>query len=700
MTGVLSRKDWARRVLSLLDYTSLNDDDTDQTIIALCERALDAPVKPAAVCVGPRQALVPVVLLRESGIRTATVANFPAGAANGAMAAFEVLRAVNDGVEEVDVVFPYRAWLAGKEDDCIEFVEACKTACGVLAKLKVILETGELGSAEAIAAAVRAAIRGGADFIKTSTGKTATGATPEAAEVMLTAIAETNRACGFKAAGGIKTLEQAVAYVRLADRILGTDWVTPERFRIGASGLLDGLAEVLAAADDAPFAEGDASRSVLLPQEIIRKKRDGGELSTAEIAAFVRGLIDGSVGDAQAAAFAMAVLFREMSDAEYTTLTLAMRDSGRVIDWRKLGLGDARVIDKHSTGGVGDKVSLVLAPLAAACGLTVPMISGRGLGHTGGTLDKLASIPGYDVAPSPEAFAAVVRRVGCAVIGQTADLAPADRRLYAIRDVTATVESLPLIVASILSKKLAAGLFGLVLDVKTGSGAFMTDEASARALAERLVRVATEAGLPATALITDMDQALGHAAGNALEVAEAVAFLKAKRRDPRLEEVTLALSVEMLGLTGVDAATAMRKLRRALDGGAAAEVFGKMVTALGGPHDFLDRPGAYLPSAPVIAPVFAPRIGSVAAVDARALGLVVVDLGGGRTRPDQAIDPAVGLTDILGVGMVAAPDAPLCRLHARDQVSWERAAARVRAAFTLADAAGTPGPAVLGRIGV
>ncbi len=301
--------------------------------------------------------------------------------------------------------------------------------------------------------------------------------------------------------------------------------------------------------------------------------------------------------------------------------------------------------------------------------------------------------------PDVATFAAVVRRVGCAVIGQTDDLAPADRRLYAIRDVTATVESLPLIVASILSKKLAAGISGLVLDVKAGTGAFMADEAAARALAERLVKVAGQAGLRATALITDMNQALGFAAGNAVEVAEAVAFLKAERRDPRLEEVTLALGAEMLALSGVDADAAQRKLRRALDGGAAAETFGRMVAALGGPHDFVDRPGAYLPVAPIAEPVFAPGAGKVAAVDARALGMAVVDLGGGRTRPDQAIDPAVGLTDILGVGAEAGPDAPLCRLHARDRVSWERAAVRVRAAFTLAEDAGPSGPVVLGRIG-
>ncbi|WP_337995739.1 thymidine phosphorylase [Oleispirillum naphthae] len=692
-----TRKDWARRVLALLDLTSLNDGDDDPAIVALVERALEAPVRPAGVCVGPRQALVPVVLLRGSGIRAVTVANFPAGGNNVSQAAFEVLRAVNDGVEEVDVVFPYRAWLAGKEDECAEFVAACKAACGALAKLKVILETCELGGAEAVAAAARAAIAGGADFIKTSTGKAAAGATPEAAETMLRVIAETGGTCGFKAAGGVKTLADAAVYVRLAESVLGADWVSAERFRIGASGLMDELLAILAAPGDEPFAEEARHAAVFLPQETIRKKRDGGALDGAEIAAFVAGIANGAVADAQVGAFAMAALLCGLSDAECRGLTLAMRDSGRVMAWPELG--GAPVIDKHSTGGVGDKVSLILAPLAAACGLKVPMLAGRGLGHTGGTLDKLAAIPGYDVAPAPEAFAAVVRRVGCAVIGQTADLAPADRRLYAIRDVTATVESLPLIVASILSKKLAAGLGGLVLDVKAGSGAFMAEEEKARELARALVAVAQGAGLPARALVSGMDQVLGHAAGNAVEVAEAVAFLRADRRDARLEELTIALGIEMLGLAGIEPATAARKLKRALDGGAAAETFGRMVAALGGPLDFIDDAAAHLPAAPVIAPVFPAQAGVVAALDVRRIGLAVVDLGGGRRRPDAAIDPAVGITDMQGIGGAVGPDAPLCTVHARNAAAWERAAARLRAAVTVAETAPPARPVVWGRVG-
>ncbi|SBV96603.1 thymidine phosphorylase (modular protein) [uncultured Alphaproteobacteria bacterium] len=691
----LTRKDWARRVLSLIDLTNLDPEADDAAIIALCEKALDAPVPPAGVCVPPRQALVPVVVLRHSGIRPVTVANFPEGRSNASLAAFEVLRAVNDGVEEVDVVFPYADWLKGNHEACAEFVSACKSACGVLAKLKVILETGAFPDPAGIGEAARAAIAAGADFIKTSTGKIAVGATPEAAEAMLAAIRETGGTCGFKVSGGVRSLDQAVAYVRLAERTMGAEWVTPDRFRIGASGLLDELAAILAADDDAVLGEADGPRRAL-PQETIAKKRDGGQLDDAEIADFVAGLADGSVADAQAAAFAMAVLFRDLSDAECRALTLAMRDSGRVLDWRAMGLGDVPVIDKHSTGGIGDKVSLILAPLVAACGVHVPMISGRGLGHTGGTLDKLSSVPGYDVAPSVETFAAVVRRVGCAVIGQTDDLAPADRRLYAIRDVSATVESLPLIVASILSKKLAAGLDGLVLDVKTGSGAFMVDPADAEALARRLVTVAKQAGLPTRALITDMNQALGSTVGNALEVAEAVAFLRAERRDPRLEEVTLALGVEMLGLVGIDAATASRKLRLALDGGRAAETFARMVAALGGPLDFVDNAGAYLDDAPVVTEVRAETAGFVAAIDAKRLGLALVDLGGGRTRPDRGVDVAVGLSEVLGVG--AAADAPLCRIHARDAAAAARAAERVRAAFTISERPVAAPPVLHGRI--
>lgn len=433
------------------------------------------------------------------------------------------------------------------------------------------------------------------------------------------------------------------------------------------------------------------------PQEIVARKRDGGALSGAEIAAFIAGLTAGRVTDAQAAAFAMAVLIRGMGREERVALTLAMRDSGAVMRWSLPG----PVLDKHSTGGIGDNVSLMLAPMLAACGAFVPMISGRGLGHTGGTLDKLASIPGYDAAPSAERLRAVVAAVGCAVVGQTADLAPADRKLYAIRDETGTVESLDLIVASILSKKLAAGLEALVLDVKWGSGAFMATAAEAEALARALVGVANGAGCRTAALLTDMNEPLASAAGNALEVENAAAFLLGEAEDPRLRDATLALGAEALALGGLaaDAAEGRAKLAAALASGAAAERFGRMVAALGGPADFLERRAAHLPAAPVVREVAAPGPGFVAAIDGRAVGLAVIGLGGGRLRASDPIDPSVGFDRLAGIGAAVGPGAPLARVHARTEAEAEAGAAALRAAFRLAETPPPARPVVLKRIG-
>src|SRR5258708_9631813 len=334
----------------------------------------------------------------------------------------------------------------------------------------------------------------------------------------------------------------------------------------------------------------------MLPQEIIRKKRDGLELSSDEIAFIVRGIHDGSLSEGQVAAFAMAVFFRGMTTPERVALTLGLTRSGIQLDWSDLDL-PGPVIDKHSSGGVGDKVSLMLAPIVAACGAFVPMISGRGLGHTGGTLDKLSAITGYETQPDIATFRRVVREVGCAVIGQTDDLAPADRRLYATRDVTATVESIPLIVSSILSKKVAEGLDGLVMDVKCGSGAFCDTAEMARDLAESLVSVANQAGLPTIALITDMDRVLGRNVGNALEIVETVEYLKGEgTRDSRLHEVTMALAGEMLALGKLAPTPAAGRARAeaALEDGRAAAVFGRMVSALGGPDDFVEHNARYL----------------------------------------------------------------------------------------------------------
>jgi thymidine phosphorylase len=433
-----------------------------------------------------------------------------------------------------------------------------------------------------------------------------------------------------------------------------------------------------------------------LPQEIIRRKRDGAELDGPEIAAFIAGLTDGRVSEGQAAAFAMAVFFRDMTTPERVALTTAMRDSGSVLRWDDL---PGPALDKHSTGGVGDTVSLMLGPAVAAAGGFVPMISGRGLGHTGGTLDKFDSIPGYVTQPDSARFRKVVRDVGCAIIGQTADLAPADKRLYAIRDVTATVESIPLITASILSKKLSAGLAGLSMDVKTGSGAFMATREGSRALAKSLVSVAHGAGLPTNALITDMDAPLADAAGNAVEMRYAIDYLTGVRREPRMHAVTVALSADMLLLGGLadDLASASARIEAVIASGQAAEVFARMVAALGGPADILERPEAHLAAPPIIRPVYPQEAGVVAAIDTRAVGVAVVELGGGRTRPQDAIDHAVGLTALAGLGEQVGADRPLALVHARDEAAFARAAARLMAAYRLGTAPATL-PPVLERI--
>ena len=436
-----------------------------------------------------------------------------------------------------------------------------------------------------------------------------------------------------------------------------------------------------------------------LPQEIIRAKRDGGRLSTDAIEAFVAGVVSGSVTDTQLGAFAMAAWLNGLDRDETVALTRAMTRSGRTLDWSGL---PGPALDKHSSGGIGDTVSLILAPALAACGAYVPMIAGRGLGHTGGTIDKLEAIPGYVARPDLITFARAVRDAGCAIVGQTAEIAPADRRLYAARDVTATVESLPLITASILSKKLAAGLSALVLDVKTGSGAFMVTVDEARALARSLVEVADGAGLKTVALVTDMDEPLAPVAGNSLETRHAIEVLAGRRRDARLTAATLALGGEALALGGLaeSAEAGAARIADALASGAAVERFGRMVAALGGPADLVERPGAYLSEARVTLTVFPERPGAVAQVDARALGLAVVALGGGRTRAEDDIDHSVGLSDIAGVGDEVGPDRPLAVVHARDKAGAERAAAAVRAAYRLAHPGESPTrhPLVLERI--
>jgi len=435
----------------------------------------------------------------------------------------------------------------------------------------------------------------------------------------------------------------------------------------------------------------------MLAQEFIRQKRDGKELAHGDIGDFIAGLTQGSVSEGQAAAFAMAVFLRGMSRAEAVALTRAMRDSGTVLSWKDV---DRPVVDKHSTGGVGDNVSLMLAPMLAAAGAAVPMISGRGLGHTGGTLDKLDSIPGYVSQPDIDRFRRVVREEGCAIIGQTDDLAPADKRLYAIRDVTGTVESVPLITASILAKKLAAGLGGLVLDVKAGTGAFMATPEEALELTESLVAVANGSGLRTSALITDMNEPLASAAGNAVEIANALDYLTGEKRDQRLHQVTLALGAELLVLAGLAGTVAegTGKLERTLSSGTAAERFQAMASALGGPKDLLENYASLLPKAPIIRPVMAAHDGHVAHIDTRALGIAVIELGGGRRVADDKIDPAVGLTALAGRSAHVGRDRPLAVVHARDETQFERAAFALRKAYRLGDAPAPASP-VLDRIG-
>jgi pyrimidine-nucleoside phosphorylase len=414
--------------------------------------------------------------------------------------------------------------------------------------------------------------------------------------------------------------------------------------------------------------------------EVILKKRDGGELSSSEIAFMVRGFLAGEVADYQMSAFLMAVFFTGMTDQETEILTRVMLGSGIVLDLSDV---DGVKVDKHSTGGVGDKLSLIVAPIAASLGVRVPMISGRGLGHTGGTLDKLESIPGMRTDFSPAEFKRLVATVGMAIVGQSPSIAPADRTMYALRDVTATIECAPLIVGSILSKKLAAGLDALVLDVKVGRGAFMRDLGSARTLAERLVATAARFPLPATAVLTDMESPLGRAVGNALEVAESVEVLSgAGPGDVR--EVSIALAAEMIVLAGLakDREEASRLAARSLDDGSALQRFASFVEAQGGDPAIVERP-SILPSAPVTERVRADRAGHVVAIDALEVGLTSTSLGVGRKALGERIDPAAGIEIVASIGDEVRPGDVLALVHARREDAALAGAARIKGAFLI-----------------
>ena len=422
---------------------------------------------------------------------------------------------------------------------------------------------------------------------------------------------------------------------------------------------------------------------------LIRAKREGSRLSAAQWRALADGIAQETWSEGQVGALAMAIAWRGLATEECRDFTFALRDSGRCLDWSDL---PGPVLDKHSTGGVGDCVSLALAPLVAACGGYVPMISGRGLGHTGGTLDKLESLSGYEVNPTPERLRRTVTEAGCAIVGQSEDLVPADRRLYAVRDVTATVDVPDLIVASILSKKLAGGAQALVLDIKTGSGAQTPDTAAAAAMAARMQAVAAGSGLALAVALTDMGQVLGREAGNALELRAILDLLSGRPGCPRLRGLTLELAARLLCLGGIaaDHEAALLRLEGALQSGAAAERFARMVAGLGGPHGLLEHPQRFLPQAPVQRHVFAENAGFVQAIDVRALGECVVDLGGGRRMPGAVIDHAVGLAEVRGHGDVLAHGEVLAVVHARSESDADRAVAAVQVAFTLGERAPVP----------
>ena len=424
----------------------------------------------------------------------------------------------------------------------------------------------------------------------------------------------------------------------------------------------------------------------MLPQEIIRKKRDKLELSAEEIADFIKGIADKKVDDAQVASFTMAVFFNSMSKAETTALTQAMRDSGKIMNWKGF---DKPIVDKHSSGGVGDKVSIVLAPLLAASDVYVPMIAGRGLGHTGGTIDKLESIPNYNTSADDELFKKTVKSVGCAIIGQTADLAPADKKIYAIRDVCATVESIPLITASILSKKLAAGLEYLVMDLKCGNGAFMNNFEDASKLARSIVDVANMAGTKTSALITDMNQVLGKNVGNALEIRECLNFMENKAVDVRLKEITFALGAELLISCGrfKHKEEAFAKFEKDISSGKVLEIFAKMCSALGAPTDFVENADNYLPRAAMVKPVFAPSAGYVTAMDTRKIGVSIIKMHGGRTVFGEKLDLATGYTDFAQIGDSVDEETPLCFVHCQTEAQFEAAKDDILSAVEISDVA-------------
>ena len=431
----------------------------------------------------------------------------------------------------------------------------------------------------------------------------------------------------------------------------------------------------------------------MLAQEVIRRKRDGHELTHEEISWFIIEMTRDQISEGQIAAFAMATFIKGMSVRERIDLTKSMRDSGKKLDWNLPG----PIIDKHSTGGVGDCVSLLLAPALAACGGFVPMVSGRGLGHTGGTLDKFDSIPGYNTTPDVELLKKVVSNIGCAIVGQTEEIAPADKRLYSVRDVTATVESIDLITASILSKKLAAGLDALVLDIKFGSGAFMGSRSQAKKLADSLVNVGNGLGCKTSAILSDMNEPLCSSVGNALEMTKVVRILNGQEKEKRLLEVVWALGGKILFASGLASSKieGCNMIKNTLDGGSAAEIFEKMVFALGGDKNFLVNFTTLLPKAPIVQDIFPLSKGHINSVDTREIGLAVLELGGARRRPQDKIDYSVGFENLLGIGDQVDIDVPLARIHASNNDTLELAKFKIRSAYKISDLTTSQKPIII-----
>lgn len=422
----------------------------------------------------------------------------------------------------------------------------------------------------------------------------------------------------------------------------------------------------------------------MLPQEIIRRKRNKETLTHEEINSFIKGIITKEVDDVQVAAMTMAIYLNGLNKHETSSLTLAMRDSGDILTWENF---DKPIVDKHSSGGVGDKVSLMLAPILAACDVYVPMIAGRGLGHTGGTIDKLEAIKGYNTQATNDLFKKTVKDVGCAIIGQTGNLAPADKKIYSIRDVCATVESIPLITASILSKKLAAGLEYLVMDLKCGNGAFMNNFEDAKELAQSIVDVADNAGTKTKAVISDMNQVLGTSVGNALEVLEAVNYLKNINVDTRLDKITKTLCVELLlqclrCQTRVEAEKLVDEVHSS---GKALEKFAQMISSLGGPKSFIDNPEKYMPKATYSKPIYANESGFVYSMDSRAVGLSIIKLKGGRTIAGEKLDLATGYSNFAQIGDYVDDNIPLAIVHYQTEEQYEMAKADLLNAISIKD---------------